>query len=84
MDLRTSLQQTRWITLAVLGVLIWTIVIWFEVLNTLDWTAASFVGQAGVSGVVGLLVLVGLFVLLVTLAAELGETDPAPESWPPE
>ncbi|WP_096391355.1 hypothetical protein [Halopenitus persicus] len=83
MGLRTALRQTRWITIGALAVAIWTVVVWFDVLELMEWTAMDYVGRSAISGVVGLIVLGALIVLLVALFGELGEEEPAPESWPP-
>jgi hypothetical protein len=42
------------------------------------------IGQGGVSGVIGLLVMAVFAGLLLFLYSELGETDPAPDPFPPE
>ncbi|WP_280536092.1 hypothetical protein [Halopenitus sp. POP-27] len=83
MGIRTAFQQTRWITIGALAVAIWTVVVWFEVLGLIEWTAMDYVGRSAVGGVIGLIVLGALVVLLVALFGELGEEEPAPESWPP-
>jgi hypothetical protein len=84
MGIRTALQQTRWITLGALAVAIWAVVVWFEVLELIDWTSMDYIGRSAPSGVVGLVVLAALIALLVAMFGELGEEEPAPESWPPE
>ncbi|MFW5964415.1 MAG: hypothetical protein ACOCQM_06075 [Natronomonas sp.] len=84
MGLRTAIQQTRWITFAALAVAIWSIVVWFEVLGSIEWASMDYIGRAAPSGVVGLVVLGAFFALLIVLFGELGEEEPSPESWPPE
>lgn len=87
MGTRTALTSNRWITLAVLFALIWTVVIWLEVYNAMDWSGLvglNYIGPSVVSGIVGLVVMAGLFALLVALYGELGETGPGPDPWPPE
>jgi hypothetical protein len=84
MGVRTALRQTRWITLGALAVAIWVVVVWFEVLELIEWTSMDYIGRSAPSGVVGLIVLAGLIALLVALFGELGAEEPAPESWPPE
>lgn len=84
MGVRTALQQMPWITLGALAVAIWAAVVWFEVLGLIEWTSMDYIGRSAPSGVVGLIVLAGLIALLVALFGEMGEEEPAPESWPPE
>lgn len=83
MGIRTALRQGKAVTFAVLLVGIWTVLVWLDVYVSIEWASADFVGQSFVSGVVGLIVLAVLFGLLVVLYGELGETDPAPDPWPP-
>lgn len=84
MGVRTALQQMRWITLGALAIAIWSIVTWFEVLELIEWGSMDYIGASAPSGVVGLIVLAALVGLLVALFGEMGEEEPAPESWPPE
>lgn len=84
MGIRTALQQTRWITLAALAVAIWSVVVWFEVLNGIEWSSMNYIGRSAPSGVIGLIVLGAFIALLVAVFGELGEEEPTPESWPPE
>lgn len=87
MGLRTGLQQSRWLTFAVLLVGLWVLLSALRTATAMDWSqlgGGEYIGYAPGSGVVGLVVLlVGLGLLLV-LYSELTETDPAPETWPPE
>lgn len=87
MGLRTGLSQARWLMFAVLLVGLWILLTGFRVATAVDWSAAlgsEYVGQAAPSGVIGLLVLLSALGLLVVLYSEMTETDPAPETWPPE
>lgn len=87
MGMRTALRQTRWITFTVLAAAAWTLLIAYEVATAFDWANVSvqdFLGQAAVSGIVGLIVMAVFLGLLVVVYSELTETEPAPEVWPPE
>lgn len=84
MGLRTALQRTGLITFAALAVAIWSVVVWFEVLGSIEWASMDYIGRAAPSGVIGLVVLGAFLALLVVLFGELGEEEPSPESWPPE
>lgn len=84
MGIRTAIQQSRWVTLAALAVVIWSVVIWFEVLNGIEWASMDYIGRSAPSGVIGLIVLGAFIALLVAIYVELGEEEPAPQSWPPE
>lgn len=87
MSMRTAVRQTRWVTFAVLAATAWTLLIAYEVATAFDWTQVTgrdFAGQAATSGVVGLVVMVVFVGLLVVLYGELTETEPTPDTWPPE
>lgn len=86
MGIRTALRQTRWVTLGVLAALLWVLLIGFEVATSFDWFASGtgYVGNTAPGGIIGVAVLAGTAVLLVVLFGELAETDPGPDSWPPE
>jgi len=84
MPVRTALKQTRWITVGAIAIAIWAVVVWFRILGRIEWTSMDYIGRAAPSGVVGLVVLAALIVVVVALFGELGEEEPAPESWPPE
>lgn len=87
MGMRTALQGTRWITFGVLAAAVWMLLIVYEVATAFDWaevTVQNFLGQAAMSGVVGLVVMAVTLGLLVVFYGELAETEPAPEAWPPE
>jgi len=86
MGIRTALRQTRWVTLGVLFAILWVVLIGYEVASTFDWFAsgATFIGHNTPAGIIGVAVLAATAALLVALFGELSETDPAPDSWPPE
>lgn len=93
MPLRTAINQNKILTFALLLVGAWTVLTWLQVLSSSEAFLSSSVpvvspvtavGQVWVSGLVGLLVLLVFLGLLVVLWGELGETDPLPETFPPE
>lgn len=86
MGIRTALRQTRWVTLGVLAALLWIILIGIDVATSFDWFASgtTYIGHSAPGGIIGFAVLAGTAVLLVLLLGELSETDPGPDSWPPE
>lgn len=85
--MRTALRDTPWITVGILAAAVWLLLVGYEVATSFDWTEVTvqnFLGQAAVSGVVGLVVMAVVLGLVVVLYAELTEPEPAPETWPPE
>jgi len=86
MSLRDSIGQMGWLPVAALLVLLWTIVTAINVTNIMDAYAGAsgpFTGQAFVGGAVGVLVLLGFALSVAYVYGEMGETEPAPESFPP-
>lgn len=87
MGLRNAIEQTGWLPFAALLVLLWTIV---TALNTVGMMqpygglGAEYVGQAFLSGAVGLLVLLVFASAVVLVFSEAGESDPAPDEFPPQ
>ena len=91
MALRTAFSQARIVTIGVLAALLWTIVTAFQVFNSIDfWGVANAgivgdaIGTNAVGGVVGLLVMAIAALAALQLFAELGDVEPAPDTWPPE
>jgi hypothetical protein len=75
--------------LLVFGILLfggWLLLSGLEIFRTMDsfGLETQVIGQGGMSGVIGLLVLLTLAGLLLFLYSELGESDPSPEPFPPE
>lgn len=81
MATKTALSQARVVTVGVLLGLVWLVVTAFSVFGEMSTTGAQFVGQNMTAGVVGLLVMLGLFALFTALYGELGSEGPAPEPW---
>ena len=84
MSLRQSLGNTRLLALALLAGMAWIGFTAVQVLGSIEYWAPAAVGQTAGAGVVGLLVLTIVFVLSLSLFGSLGESDPAPQTWPPE
>lgn len=85
MATRTALTNTRWITFAVMAATLWLAVTWFDVFQSLNWSALDDpIGPHGYGGIAGLVVLALTLGLLVVLYGELGEEDPGPDTFPPE
>ena len=86
MTLRNGLRQSKLLTFVVLGAFVWLLVALLDLLRSIDLTAVlspDYVGQGSAAGLVGALVLAIVLGVLVVLYSELGETSPAPDSWPP-
>ncbi|MFC7233715.1 hypothetical protein [Halosegnis marinus] len=83
MAMRNALSQNKLVTFAVALAGVWTVLTALRVWNGIDWSA-GYVGQTATSGIVGLLVIGGLFALMLVLYGELESNTPAPETFPPE
>jgi hypothetical protein len=91
MGMRTALSQARVVTIGVLAALLWTVVTVFRVFENMDlWGVANAgivgdaIGTNAVGGILGLLVMTIAALAALHLLAELGDTEPAPDTWPPE
>lgn len=86
MALRDALRMSK---LLVVGLLLfggWLLLTGLEVFETMDSFSlgSQVIGQGGMSGVIGLFVMLTLAGLLLFLYSELGESDPSPDPFPPE
>lgn len=85
MGTRTAIQQSSVVAFGLMFVAGWVLLVSLGVaagakpIRLGDW-----VGRHGVGAAVGLTVLVAFLVLTVVVLGEHGETDPAPQEWPPE
>jgi len=81
MGIRTALTQSRIISLGLFAAGIWIVMTMLQVYGRLGPLSSGGVGQAPISGLIGLAVLGGTLALVLVLYGELGETEPAPEPW---
>jgi hypothetical protein len=86
MATKERFMRGSWLTVLVLLSGGWVVLKGLAVLNTAEASFATgiTIGQTIVSGIVGLLVLVVVLGFLFVLYGELGEDDPAPETFPPQ
>lgn len=84
MSLREALGQARLLTLLVLAGMGWIVFTAAKVLGDINYWNPADVGHTAATGVVGLVVLAAVFVAALSLFGELGESEPAPDAWPPE
>ncbi|SEW14818.1 hypothetical protein [Natrinema salifodinae] len=85
MGLRTALRQNTVILAGLLAAGGWVFVTLLNVSSSMgSVTYGDWIGQSGVAGLVGLVVLLAIGLLVVSVYAELGEMDPLPEEFPPE
>lgn len=85
MGLRTALEHNPVLTVGFLLAGGWIALTALNVASSMGPVmGGGWVGHSGVGGLFGLAVLFVLGVLLVYLYAELAESDPAPETFPPE
>lgn len=86
MSLRTAIQNSRVLTVAIAAASVWLLLTLLNVASAFDWLSASasdFIGQNALGGIAGVVVMLVLLGALLTLYSELSESEPAPESWPP-
>jgi hypothetical protein len=91
MSIKNALGQARLVTIGVLAAVGWMLLTGLRVFESIDfWGLADAgvvgdaIGPTAVGGVLGLVILTVTVLLAAQLLGELGETDPAPEPWPPE
>jgi hypothetical protein len=85
MALKTALEHNPVLTIAFLLFGGWLAITTLNVASSMgSLTGTDWAGHTGPGGIVGLGVLFVLGVLVVYLYAELAESDPAPDSFPPE
>ncbi|WP_122088367.1 hypothetical protein [Halalkalicoccus subterraneus] len=85
MALKTALEHNPVLTVAFLLFGGWLAITTLNVASSMGPVmGADWIGHSGPGGVVGLAVMIALGVLLVYVYAELAESDPAPDSFPPE
>jgi hypothetical protein len=85
MALKTALEHNPVLTVGFVLAGAWIALTTLNVVSSMGaLTLGDWVGHSGVGGLFGLGVMFVLGVLLLYLYAELAETDPAPETFPPE
>jgi hypothetical protein len=87
MGLRSAIEQTGWLPIAVLLVLLWTIVTAISLTGMMQpysGLGGDYVGQTFLSGGMGLLVLLVFGAAVAYVYSETGESQPAPEEFPPQ
>lgn len=87
MGLRSAIEQTGWLPLAVLLVLLWTVVTAISLTGMMQPYAGlggEYVGQTFLSGGVGLLVLLVFGSAVAYLYGELDKGQPTPDEFPPQ
>lgn len=84
MSMRTALEQSRLLTLFVLAGMGWIVYTGAKVLGDINYWNPVDVGHTAAAGLVGLVVLATVLVAGLSLFSELGHSEPAPKTWPPE
>lgn len=85
MGIRTASQQNSLLLALLLLFIGWTALTLMNVVTSAGPLAlGEWIGQHGVGGVIGGIVLLVILALAVGVFGELGESDPAPEEWPPQ
>ncbi|QCJ46024.1 hypothetical protein [Haloprofundus sp. MHR1] len=87
MSLRNGFRQSWVLTFGIVAAMAWltlTAVRVFSLVESpLTWTTPT-AGTGAMGGLVGLVVMAVFVGVLLVLFSELGESDPAPSTWPPE
>lgn len=84
MSLRDALEQSRLLTLVLVAGMAWLVFTVTQVVGQINYWVPAEVGQTSGAGVVGLLVLAGVFLLSLVLFSGLGHDEPTADTWPPE
>lgn len=87
MALKNAVSQSWVLTAMATGIGLWCAYIavqTFARIETIWAFDGSYIGANPVGGLAGIAVLVGIVALLFVYLGELGESDPAPEAWPPD
>jgi hypothetical protein len=85
MGIRTAIEHNAVVAFGLLLVGAWVALVGLQVFNQMGSVViGDWVGQHGLGGLMGLVVMLVFLGLLIVAFGELGETDPAPGEWPPE
>ena len=84
MSLRDALEQSRFLTLAVLAAIAWTVFSAARVLGQFDFWAPEPYGMTPGAGIVGLVVMAIGVTLAIALLGAFEHDEPTADSWPPE
>lgn len=84
MSLREAFEQSRFLTVAILAAIAWTVFSAARVLGQFDYWNPEPFGMTPGSGIVGVLVMGIGVVLAVALLGAFEHDEPSPETWPPE
>ena len=77
MGIRTAIEHNPLVTAGLLFAIGWSILVGMQIVNEMGpIVGGNWVGQNGLGGLMGLLVIAAF--------GALGEPDPAPREWPPE
>ncbi|WP_224448788.1 hypothetical protein [Haloprofundus salilacus] len=87
MSLRNGFRQSWVLTFGILAAMAWLTLTALRVFSLVEsplaWTTPTL-GTGAMGGLVGIVVMVVFVGVLLVLFGELGESDPAPSTWPPE
>lgn len=85
MSMRTAFRQNNVLFVGLLFAIGWIGLTVMNVSNSMGAIATdNWVGHHGLGGIVGIVGLGLILLFAVTAYSELAETEPVPESWPPD
>jgi hypothetical protein len=84
MSLRDAFEQSRFLVVAVLAAIAWTVFSAARMLGQFDYWNPEAYGMTPEAGIVGVVVMAAGVLMAVSLLGAFEHDEPAPEAWPPE
>lgn len=85
MGIRTAIEHNPIVAAGLLFAIGWSLLVGLQIFNQMgSITGTDWVGQHGVGGLMGLLVIAAFVGLAIAALGALGEPEPTPDEWPRE